>query len=95
MYNPLDIPNMPGAQQFSTFQQAQARLKALGGKGVIIAVQNPSPDWKKNPGPGNFATWLGNCWEYCDHGGPNRRIYHTRNLPNIPIRGYIVVPQLR
>jgi RHS repeat-associated protein len=93
MYNPFDIPKMPGAAEYPTLEQAQARLDHLGGIGEIIAIQNPSPDWRRNPGPGNFATWRGGYWEYMNHGGPRRRIIHSRNLPDMPIRTYIVVPR--
>jgi hypothetical protein len=93
LYNPLDIPKMPGAQQFGTFPEAEAGLAALGGNGVIIAIQNPFPDWTQAPGSGNFATWFGDYWEYANHGGPGRKIFHAPMLPDIPIRVYIVVPR--
>ena len=86
---------MPGAQQFPTFPAAQTGLANLGGNGVIIAIQNPFPDWTKAPGSGNFATWCGGYWEYANHGDttPGRRIIHSPTLPSIPTRVYIVVPR--
>ena len=92
---PMDIPNMPGARQFPTFPQAQAALTALRSNGVLVAIQNPFPDWKKAPGSGNFATWRGNHWEYANHGDntSGRMIIHSPTLPNIPTRVYIVVPR--
>ena len=94
-YNPIDIPKHPGVKKHGTLPQAQTTLDGLDGQGVIIAVQNDSPDWTKNPGSGNFATYFGNYWEFANHGDgtPGRKIYHKPTLPKYKYTVYYVVPK--
>jgi RHS repeat-associated protein len=96
-YDPWDIPDIPGTQKFATFNEAQAALKALGGKGLIILVDNPKPDWKDGPGSGNFATYwpAEECWEWANHGDsmPGRLIKHSPTMPDyFKYKTYYVVP---
>lgn len=94
VYNPLDIPKMPGTKEYGTEGEAKRALTALGGKGVIIAVQNDNKNWKEAPGSGNFATCFGNYWEYVNHGGPGMLIKHRPKLPtNFKYTTYFVVPR--
>ena len=95
-YYPVDILKIPGAREYSKGKDALLRLKELGGRGLLIVVQNPNVDWKDYPTGGNYATYWGTYWEYCNVGvmmDPSaRRIIHSRRLPDIPVRTIIVVP---
>lgn len=91
----MDILKISGVKEDATFKDAQAALAALGGKGVIIAVQNDNKDWKAAPDVGNFATHFGTYWEYGNHGdaAPGRLIIHSPNLPgDSKYTVYLVVP---
>jgi hypothetical protein len=85
-YDPLDILKVSGVQKCNTFPAALAALKAIGGKGVIIAVQSHVANWTSQPGCGNFLTFLGTYWEWANHGDstPGRRIYHAPSQANWP-----------
>ncbi len=94
-YYPTDIMKIKGATEYQSWNAVQKALNALGGKGVIIAVQSNFKDWQKYPGPSNFATYFGTYWEYCNHGDivPGRLIYHSPKLPaGYTYTIYILVP---
>ena len=89
----MDIPKIPGAKEYATLKAAQDALAALGGKGVIIAVQSHVKDWTSQPGSGNFATFFGTYWEWVNHANPGMLIKHGPNLPGgFQFVVYFVVP---
>jgi hypothetical protein len=89
MYNPFDIKKMPGATKYSSFTEAQAALKKMGGKGTIVAFQYSR---KGNTVPANFATFHGTYWEYANHGGEGMLVVHSPSRPEFAHEEFIVVP---
>ena len=114
LYHPMQIFRIPGVRYYLTnpnspesieqaWQQAQARMKELEGKGMIIVVQHAAPNWTPpwdgggpfwGGNPSNYATYWGTYWEYCNHGDlwPDRKIIHKPAPPGAPLQGLPDVP---
>ncbi|QEH32071.1 Putative deoxyribonuclease RhsC [Aquisphaera giovannonii] len=98
--HPNDILSLPNIQDYPTLQQAKDALHRIGGKGKILLVDSPYPQWwTDGPASCNFSTYWpgpdGGYWEWQNHGDmqPGRVIRHEPNPPDLhPYKTYYLIP---